>query len=176
VLNCNNNQIKSLPKDLPKSLQWLNCSENRLTLLPQNLPSSLKYLDCSSNEIFLFPKNLPNSLEALDCNDNNMMSLSENLPFSLKELRCRGNKLLSLPIGLINLEQLTYIDFSDNPIEYIHSVLSRFLNIAMDAQRSCVIKNMKKQVYNDTQSVHNGSVQASIRQSIINILSTRLDW
>jgi hypothetical protein len=46
----------------------------------------------------------------------------------------------------------------------------------MGAQQCCVTKNKNMAVYNDRQSVHNGNIQESVRQSILNILSTRLDW
>ena len=50
---------------------------------------------------------------------------------------------------------------SNNPIDYIHPTIKRFLNRQ---------KNNKMQVYTDRESVHNSNVQESIRESIINIL------
>jgi Leucine-rich repeat (LRR) protein len=84
---------------------------------------------------------------------------------TLKILNCNNNKLISLPENLpIFLEILDCSD--NNPIETIHQAISRFLN---------KIKHQTQTVYTDKQSVQNGNVQESIRQSIVNILSTQLD-
>jgi hypothetical protein len=63
-------------------------------------------------------------------------------------------------MSILNCRFLTAINYTNNQIENIHPAITRFLN---------------RTVYNDRQSVHNGNVQESVRQSILNILSTRLD-
>ena len=87
------NLDKELPKDihLYKNLKKLYCYNNQLTTLPENLPVSIEYLYCSNNQLTTLPENLPASLEVLNCNNNQLTTLPENLPASLKELLCDEN-------------------------------------------------------------------------------------
>jgi Leucine-rich repeat (LRR) protein len=165
-LDCYNNQLTLLPESLPNSLQKLYCWNNQLTSLPKNLPTTLQILDCFGNRLTLLSESLPNSLQILDCSDNQVTRLPESLPTSLQKLYCYNNQLTSLPMSILNCRFLTLMNYNNNQMENIHPMITRFLNR---------IKNRNMTVYNDRQSVHNGNVQESIKQSIINILSTRLD-
>jgi Leucine-rich repeat (LRR) protein len=165
-LDCYNNQLTSLPESLPTSLQSLDCSQNQLISLPENIPFSLQKLYCYNNKLILLPETLPNSLQRLNCSYNQLTLLPESLPNSLKILYCGSNQLTSLPISILNCRFLTEINYGSNPIENIHPAITRFINRT---------KNRNMTVYNDRQSVHNSNIQESVRQSIINILSTRLD-
>jgi Leucine-rich repeat (LRR) protein len=165
-LYCDNNQLMSLPENLPTSLQHLYCGHNQLTSLPESLPTSLQILHCSYNQLTSLPKSLLISLQYLYCSDNQLTSLPESLPNSLQYLDCSYNQLTSLPMSILNCRFLTVINYSNNQTETIHPAITRFLNRT---------KNRNITVYNDRQSVHNGNVQESVRQSILNILSTRLD-
>jgi Leucine-rich repeat (LRR) protein len=166
ILCCWNNQLTSLPENLPITLQTLYCVNNQLRSLPESLPTTLESLYCSHNQLTLLPESLPTSLQSLYCSHNQLTSLPESLPTTLQKLYCSNNQLTSLPMSILNCRFLTEIDKSSNPIENIHPAITRFLNRT---------KNRNMTVYNDRQSVHNGNIQASVRQSIINILSTRLD-
>jgi Leucine-rich repeat (LRR) protein len=165
-LDCSDNQLILLPESLPTSLQYLYCSNNQLTSLPEIFPNSLQRLYCSNNQLTSLPESLPTSLQRLYCSFNQLVSLPESLPISLQKLYCYYNQLTSLPMSILNCRFLTAINYNDNPIENIHPAITRFLNRT---------KNRNMTVYNDRQSVHNGNIQVSVRQSIINILSTRLD-
>jgi Leucine-rich repeat (LRR) protein len=167
ILYCYNNQLTSLLESLQNSLRELYCWNNQLTLLPENLPNSLQKLYCSGNQLTRLPESLPTSLQILSCSHNHLISLPESLPSSLQKLYCYNNQLASLPISILNCRFLIEIHYRNNPIENIHPAITRFIN---------GIKNREMTVYNDRQSVHNGNVQESVRQSIINILLTRLDW
>ncbi|HTA63476.1 MAG TPA: T9SS type A sorting domain-containing protein, partial [Bacteroidia bacterium] len=113
-LNCNNNQLTSLPTlpnsltylncggnsfanlpTLPNSIDTLNCSSNSITSLP-TLPSSLIYLKCGYNLYLTNLPTLPNSLNYLDCSVSNLSSLPA-LPNSLRTLYCQENSLITLP-------------------------------------------------------------------------------
>jgi Leucine-rich repeat (LRR) protein len=166
ILYCRNNQLTSLPESLSTNLQELYCSNNQLTSLPESLPNTLQKLDCSNNQLISLPERLPTTLQKLYCGNNQLTSLPESFPNSLQILDCWNNQLISLPISILNCRFLIAIYYDNNEIENIHPAIIRFLNR---------IKNRNMTVYNDRQSVHNGNVQASIRQSIINILLTRLD-
>jgi uncharacterized repeat protein (TIGR01451 family) len=109
ILNCNLNQLTSLPV-LPSSLEKLSCGNNLLTSLPA-LPNSLIDLDCIGNSLSNLPV-LPNSLNNLICENNQLTSLPV-LPSSLEKLFCGVNQLTSLP-ALPN--SLTILDFNLNQI------------------------------------------------------------
>ena len=53
-IDCYNNNLTSLPDNLPNSLERLWCYNNNLTNLPDNLPNSLKVLYCDNNPIYNF--------------------------------------------------------------------------------------------------------------------------
>jgi Leucine-rich repeat (LRR) protein len=163
-LYCEENCLNVLPEHLPPSLQELFCGTNELIELPERLPSTLLKLDCSGNKISRFSESLPVNLELLYCPCNYIVQLPENLPTTLQKLYCWNNQLTRLPISLLNCRNLTKMYYNDNPIENIHPSLTRFLNRQ---------QNRKQTVYNDRQSVHNGNIQQSIRQSIINILGDK---
>ena len=79
--------LKSIPNNLPNSLQRLNCSHNQITSISNNLPNSLQRLNCSFNQITSIPNNLPNSLQILECDNNKYLHISTEIAkkFELKE-------------------------------------------------------------------------------------------
>lgn len=122
VLDCNDNQLTSLPS-LPASLRYLRCQNNQLTSLPSpptalmllychynqltslpSLPSSLEVLYCINNQLTSLPS-LPASLESLSCGLNQITELP-SLPTSLEYLGCNGNQLTNLPSLPAGLDQL----------------------------------------------------------------------
>jgi Leucine-rich repeat (LRR) protein len=166
ILDCSGNKLTQIPENLSSSLQILDCSNNQLTSLPESLPNSLQKLNCDYNQLTSLPENLPTSLQILYCGSNQLTSLPESLSNSLQRLYCYNNQLTSLPMSILNCRFLTEINYNNNQIENIHPAITRFINRT---------KNRNITVYNDRQSVHNGNVQESVRQSILNILSTRLN-
>ena len=70
---------------------------------------------------------MPNSLKELWCTNKKIISL-EGLPYSLQKIYCNNNQILSLPTSLLNCTQLRCIDYTWNPIENIHPLITRFLN------------------------------------------------
>jgi Leucine-rich repeat (LRR) protein len=91
-LDCNNNQLTSLPHDLPSTLIKLDCNNNQLTSLSNNLPSSLQELYCNNNQMTTLPDHLPSSLQKLHCWDNQIQVLP-NIPDSVVELYAINNPL-----------------------------------------------------------------------------------
>ena len=106
ILNCNFNQLDSLPA-LPASLTSLDCRVNQLSSLPA-LPAGLTVLECSFNQLDSLPT-LPAGLTYLNCRVNQLDSLPA-LPASLTELYCSENQLDSLPALPFNLMWLTCYD------------------------------------------------------------------
>ena len=102
TLNCHNNKLTSLPKDITK-LKTLYCGDNKLTSFPNNL-TNLKTLCCFNNKLTSLPNDLT-KIEILSCWNNKLKSLPNDLT-KLKILYCYENKLTSLPNSLTNLETL----------------------------------------------------------------------
>ena len=67
----------------------------------------------------------------------------------------------------MNWNELTHINYSDNPIE-LSPQMARFINRVRHGSNNTL------NVYNDGQNVHNSSIQSSVKNSINNI-TTRTD-
>jgi len=102
VLNCNDNQLVSLPI-LPPELVHLYCKDNQLASLP-TLPTGLQNLDCRNNQLASLPT-LPPGLGSLECG-NNQLTLLPTLPSGMTFLRCENNQLASLPTMPLALKHL----------------------------------------------------------------------
>ena len=168
-INLRNTKLRTIPEWIIGciNLHTLDCSFNHITKI-ENLPQNLQILYCYNNKITKI-ENLPPNLHNLDCY-NNQITKIENLPLKLQELYCSCNQITELPFQLLELRNLTRFDHSGNPIENIHPLISRWL----DRQKQKTLK-----VYDDTQSVHNHSIQECIKKSIYNLLNdnnkTQLD-
>lgn len=79
------------------SLELLDAAQNNLSTLPNNLPNSIQSLDCSFNLLSALPASLPTALQMLTCHDNQLLDLPTALPTGLRELRCENNPLSALP-------------------------------------------------------------------------------
>jgi Leucine-rich repeat (LRR) protein len=155
-LYCWNNKLTTLGQ---LNLQILDCKCNNLTTLGQlNLPN-LQILDCKCNNLTTLGElNLPN-LQQLDCVNNKLTTLGElNLP-NLQELYCYNNQLITLPLWLINT-RLNYIDYENNAIDNLPLTLIRFINRIQQGN----INDLH--VYNDSQNIHNSSIQLTVKNSI----------
>lgn len=112
-LNCTNNNLTTLPDNLPPNLTYINvnfnkitnlkkipngvkqfnCSNNSLTVLPE-IPISVLMLDCSNNKITTIPP--LNNVHTLACTDN-LITVLPTLPNTMQGLFCSYNKLKTLP-------------------------------------------------------------------------------
>jgi hypothetical protein len=130
---------------------------------------SLTVFYCSGNELTSLPDNMNFPLlQEFKCSYNYLTSLPDNMNFqSLKVFDCSHNNLTSLPVCILNWRNLTDINYSNNEIE-LSPQIARFIN------RINTGSTKQINVYNDTQNVHNSSIQVSVRDSI-NRLTTRLD-
>ena len=100
---CTNSKLKTLPTNLPPTLELINVQFNEITSLPP-LPSGLKVLDCSDNIMTILPT-LPSTLRILDCSYNQISTIP-TLPNELITLFCNNNKLTSIPLLPSKLEGL----------------------------------------------------------------------
>ena len=172
VLDLRYNKITKI-KNLPDSLRELDLSFNQITKI-ENIPSSLRKLNLSSNQITEIA-NLPSSLWKLNLSFNQITKI-ENLPSSLHVLRIYMNKIKELPISLLELIHIYDFHYynnpdenmrhDDNPIEYIHPLVVRWLERLEDEET-------RYKVYSDGQNIHDSSIQKSFRNSLGNLLKDR---
>jgi len=170
-LDCSGNKLTSLPVELGlcTQLRTLCCSHNQLTSLPVELGlcTQLRRLVCYHNQLTSLPTELGlcSQLQYLDCYHNQLTSLPTELGLctQLQKLICSHNQLTFIPVELGLCTQLLYLYYSNNPIEYIPPNIVRLLNRNMNTQH----------IYNDTQSVHNHSIQQGIRNGIMYLLTKK---
>ena len=138
-------------------LHILDCSSNQITQLDNLCIPKLQKLYCNFNQITQLDNiNYP-MLQILNCSNNKLIQLDNlNLPM-LQKLYCNYNQLTQL--RLQHVQNLRYIEYGNNVIEFIAPNLLRAIN------------NTKQNVYTDHQNVHNHNIQECIRKSISNIIN-----
>ena len=172
--DCCHNLLRFIPDNMNlPNLHRLDCSNNQLISLPDNMNfPNLYEFDCHNNQLTSLPAfgtnmNLPN-LQKLDCSYNRLTSLPNNMNFpNLQKLHCQNNFITSLPVCILNFRNLHLFTCNNNRIE-MSLQIARFIN------RIKTSSNKKLNVYNDTQNVHNSTIQLSVRDSI-NRITTRTD-
>jgi len=134
------------------ALQELFLNSNQLTKLPESIGSL-----ASLQELWLY--------------DNQLTEVPESIGglVVLKGLWLDNNQLTSLPISLIRLRNLRELNIDNNPIEYTSPVLLRFI----EDLGSRFLQIGTGTVYNDSQSVHNSSIQKSVYESLYRILNDK---
>ena len=84
----------------------------------------------------------------------------------LEYLDLSNNELTELPLEIINLRILRNFQYYSNPIEnLLNPIISRFI-----ARIRAINKGITGTIYNDTQNVHSSSIQQSIKDSIFNLM------
>jgi hypothetical protein len=137
-----NNQITKIERlDNLINLQHINLSDNQIT--------KMEGFD-----------NLIN-LQSLVLNTNKITKIDgfDNL-INLQYFRLNENQIKNIPNTITNLRNLTSFACLNNPIENISDIVCRFLNRTY----------YKTNVYTDNQSVHNHSIQESLRKSMQNLM------
>ena len=123
VLNLSNNQLSSLPPDLPRlhRLKVIFCSDNAFTELPEVLG------DCAALQVVGFKANqitdvsgaaLPAALRWLIVTDNAVKSLPPELGQrpALQKLMLAGNQLRALPAELADAHRLELVRLAANQL------------------------------------------------------------
>lgn len=159
-LSCINTKLKKIPK-LPDTLQELFTDSTCLDELPI-LPNSLLKLNCHRCNIKILP-NLPNNLIELDCSYNPIIEIPF-LPNTLEKINIIYTKIKYIPNSIMNCFNLNNIWYDGCPIEYNNPAILRFINNR---------KTKSNSIYNDNQSVHNSSIQLSVKESYDKILSIK---
>jgi hypothetical protein len=88
----------------------------------------------------------------------------------MKELDCSDNLITTIP-NILEWNDLSEFYYSGNPVEYIPPNIVRRL----EQIRNRFINMNGRNIFNDTQNVHNHNIQKSISDSIQNIISDKPD-
>ena len=168
-LNLSGNELTSIPDEIGNlhNLRTLNLSHNKLTSIPSEIGNlhTLKILEIGDNNITSIPSNIGNlfKIQTLHLWNNKLTSIPPEIG-NLRTLQyffLNNNRLTTIPAEIGNIRDLQELYINDNPIEYIPPNIRRFLDRQKRAQG----------VYNDAQSVHNSTIQQSIKASIMRIIS-----
>lgn len=167
---CSLNALTTLPHEIGelRSLVYFDVCENKITNLPHAFKNiqSLRFLFISGNDMTLFPVEITSlyRLENINISSNKITTLPSEIGLlgSLIYLNVSSNNLTTLPPELVNCQLIENLWYDENPIEYIPPNVYRIFT----AQK------IDHTIYTDSQSVHASSIQKSIHQSIIALLST----
>ena len=171
ILNFSDNELSSLPLKIGNltNLTEFYSSDNRLTSIPSELGnlSNLTGFYCSANQLISLPSELGNCTNLIILNFciNRLTNLPSELGnlTNLTNLYCSDNRLTSFPSELGNLTNLTEFYYNNNPIEYIPPNVLRLIER----------KRISHNIYNDSQSVHDSSIQRGVKESLQRLLSEK---
>lgn len=120
VLVARGNNLSSLPKRMPATLQVVNLSGNQFATLPDQLTQlpELRLLYMGGNRLSQLPDSVGRmlSLEALYLGGNQLEELPASLGrlWRLRSLCLSGNRLASVPASLADLRSLRSLALHDN--------------------------------------------------------------
>lgn len=167
-LHLDNNQLASIPLEIGnlKNLRSLAVGHNQLTAFPPEIGNltNLTSLYLNHNRLTSIPLEIGNltRLVRLSITHNQLTFLPSefgNLT-NLTTFSVSYNQLTALPPEFGDLTNLHIFFLDNNPIENIPLNVARLLN------RQKTIRG----VYGDTQSVHNSSIQTTLKNSIMRLL------
>lgn len=168
-LRCNRNSLQTLQCERTcPSLETIRCKRNRLVVLTdlESYPR-LRKLDCSYNELTtLGGIGTCTELTKLDCEWNGLISLTgiEQCRL-LRKLECGYNRIESLE-PLVNLVNLQQLETDENELEVPSARVVRMLE-----RLAGVYRGNERTIYNNSQNVHDTTVQLSICTSVRNLLT-----
>ena len=166
------NQLTAIPPEIGQlqNLTELSLDINQLTSIPPEIGQlqNLTQLWLSNNGLATIPPEIGQlqNLVRLGLDDNQLTTIPPEIGQlqNLTGLWLSDNRLTSIPPEIGELRNLTYLVLNNNPIEHIP------LNITRLLQRQRVVN---RGIYNDAQSVHNSSIQTTLRESILRLLKER---
>jgi len=163
------NKLTLIPSEIGNlyNLQTIDLHSNALTSIPSEIGNLhiLKILDLSFNKLTSIPSDICNLhiLQTLNLNVNKLTSIPAEIGnlLTIRKLNIASNNIKYIPAEIGNLLTIRNLNIYDNPIEYIPPNVRRLLDIQTHTQG----------VYNDAQSVHNSTINQSIKSSIMRIIS-----
>ena len=149
------NKLELLPNwsDPFPELQSLNLGKNLLTIIPEWIShlTYLRFLSVSENNLVEIPESLGklSYLRSLDLSKNKLTNLPESLGklFWLDSLDLYGNNLRSLPDSFSELQNLTFISFSNgakngNPLGEIPLSVSGMAKLRSIWAQGCKLEKL----------------------------------
>jgi len=105
------------------------------------------------------------NLQIFYCYSNQIKNIPKEISYlkRLQSFYCSNNQIKEIPIEIINCIHLRDFSYYDNEINYIQPQIRRWLNRLKHGQK----------IYQDTQSVHNHSIQEGVSKSINYITSIK---
>lgn len=189
-----NNSLLSLPLEIGNLciLDTLILDKNHMTSIPMgifNMPN-LEILWISDNHITSIPPEIGNlsNLRQLYIARNEIVSIAGEIGnlHNLSELFLTGNRLTTLPPELGDLRNLSHLYVSENRLTSLPPELGNLRNLTLFVCRGNEIENVPRNVrrliesqrdaqgiYGDTQSVHNSTIQKTLKESIMRLLNER---
>ena len=116
-LYCNNNSLETI-NNLPTSLHLLDCRNNDLKSLPDPLPPNLSYLACSGNSKLARLPALPQSLKTLYCDEELLMNCIADIPNWSRYLLINSQSMETTRKGLLEKIRIE-MDFEKTVQEYL---------------------------------------------------------
>lgn len=123
-LHLDRNLLRSVPTDLPPSLEELRLDKNQLSVMSKAVWTRcprLLVLSLSNNGLGNGSGPLPNAvfsplsnLRILNLDHNHLVSILLNLPLSIKELYLKGNLIEQFQVRFPGISQLMVLDLSAN--------------------------------------------------------------
>ena len=167
-LNISHNKLTSIPNSIGEliNLKFIGLIYNQLTTIPNSIGDliNIEYLGLGFNKLITIPNSIGNitNLQFLGLGSNQLTTIPSsigNLQY-LEGLFLTNNLLTTIPAAIGNLQNLQELGIFHNPIEYLPPNVIRFLE-----------DDNQQGVYQDEQSVHNSTIQKSIKISIMRLLS-----
>ena len=193
-LYLDHNRLKFLPRSVGNltNLKALFLDKNKLKHLPKtigNLPS-ITYLSVQANNLKTVPSSIGNLkfLQGLDLSFNSLISIPPEIGnlTTLETLILCQNRLTEIPKEIGNIPTFQILDLQDNCLKTLPVELgicrifmlgvsgNPLVHLPLNIHR--LIERQKKHqgIYTDSQSVHNSSIQQSLKKSIIRMISVQV--
>jgi Leucine-rich repeat (LRR) protein len=137
--NISNNKITTLENSIPENVTVLDCINNKLEELPKDMPIGIEELKLSYNEL-TYVRNIPRNLKKLWCVYNKILFI-EALPENLELLDISHNGLTELPL-LNNNNKLTFLDCSNNIISVVSYIPPSLTNLDLSKNEIEIIPTL----------------------------------
>ena len=169
----NNNNLVSIPPEIGqlRNLTCLLLNNNNLTSIPPEIRqlTNLEQLFLECNNLISIPSEMGQvrSLTYLSLKNNLLTSIPYEIGQlgNLTILHLSRNNLTSIPPEIGQLRNLTNLSLENNPIEHIP------LNVARILERQ---RRVLQGVYADAQSVHNATIQQTLRETMMRLLNEKI--
>lgn len=163
IIDCSYNNLTSLDFSCHHNLRNVYCQHNLLTNL-NICQSNLRILDASHNMLTSINLSPVNYCEQLILHHNNLSQIDiVESCYKLQKLDIHHNNLVTLPEGIIELQDITYINYSHNLLQ---------LSLAQQAFFNILRQGLLKSLVHDSQNIHDSSIVTSAKISLIKIINT----